>query len=171
MQSLEVISVNIWNILISLCNLVLLYVVLKKFLYKPVKKMMAQRQTELDEKYSRAQEAESAAESKKEEWDKKMQTSREEADEIIQKAVANANKSGERIVADAKDKADGIIRQAQTEAELERKKANDEMKREIVDISTMLTEKMLDREINEEDHRKLIDTFVENLGEQDDSDK
>lgn len=171
MQSLEVISVNIWNILISLCNLVLLYVVLKKFLYKPVKKMMAQRQTELDEKYSRAQEAESAAESKKEEWDKKMQTSREEADEIIQKAVANANKSGERIVADAKDKADGIIRQAQTEAELERKKANDEMKREIVDISTMLTKKMLDREINEEDHRKLIDTFVENLGEQDDSDK
>ena len=43
MQSLDIISINIWQILISLCNLVLLFLILKKFLYKPVHNVLAQR--------------------------------------------------------------------------------------------------------------------------------
>ena len=52
MQNLEVISVNIWHILISLCNLLILFLILKKFLYAPVKKVMAQRRASIDESYS-----------------------------------------------------------------------------------------------------------------------
>ena len=40
MQSLEVISVNIWHILISLCNLLILFLIVKRFLFKPVKKAL-----------------------------------------------------------------------------------------------------------------------------------
>ena len=49
MQSLDVISINIWHILISLCNLILLFLVVKKFLFKPVKNLLASRQAELAE--------------------------------------------------------------------------------------------------------------------------
>ena len=47
-ESLDVISVNIWHILISLINLVLMFLLVKKFLYKPVKKMMKERQDAVD---------------------------------------------------------------------------------------------------------------------------
>ena len=57
MQNLDVISVNIWLIIISLCNLVILFLIIKKFLYKPVKKMLAERQNQLDKKYSDAEDA------------------------------------------------------------------------------------------------------------------
>ena len=97
-----------------------------------------------------------------------MQTATAEADAIMQSATENAKWRGEKIVAEARDKADGIIRQAETEAELERKKAEDGIKREIVDVSAILTEKMLGREINTQDHRALIDSFIEEIGNNDD---
>ena len=56
MQSLEIISMNLWQILISLCNLLLLFLILKRFLYKPVKKVLDDRQAQLDLKYEKAKE-------------------------------------------------------------------------------------------------------------------
>jgi len=61
MQSLDVISINLWNVLISLANLGILYWVMKKFLYAPVRNMIAKRQAELDSQYARAAEAEEKA--------------------------------------------------------------------------------------------------------------
>lgn len=168
MQSLEIISINLWQILISLCNLLLLFLILKKFLYKPVKRAMAQRQADLEEQYADAKKAEHAALAHKATWEQKMQSAQQEADILLNNAVVNADQRSDKIVAEAREKADGIIRQAQTEARLERKKAAEGIKHEIVDISTLLTEKMLVREINEEDHRNLIHSFVQEIGENDD---
>ena len=70
-----------------------------------------------------------------------------------------------RLVAEAKEKADGIIRQAQNEAELELRRADESIKREIVDVSAVLTEKILGREINADDHRAMIDDFIGGMGE------
>ena len=66
-------------------------------------------------------------------------------------------------MAEARDRASEIRRQAEADAQLERRKAEDEMKREIADVSTRLTGKLLQREINEEDHRSLIDSFLNDL--------
>lgn len=168
MQTLEVISINIWQILISLANLVILFLVLKKFLFKPVKKVLAKRQAAVDEQYAAAAQAEKQAMQSKESWEHKMESAAAQADAILKDATQTASLRGEKIVAAAQDKADGIIRQAETEAELERKKAEDGIKREIIDVSTVLTEKMLGREINTQDHRSLIDSFIEEIGGSDD---
>lgn len=169
MQSMEVISINIWQILISLCNLLVLFLILKKFLYKPVKKAMAERKAAVEEQYGAAEKAERSALASKEEWEQKLQNAGEEADTILKTAVANAGRRGDKIVAEAKEKAEGIIRQAEAEAELERKKAEAGIRREIVDVSAQLTEKMLSREIRPEDHRELIDSFIQEIGEDDDA--
>jgi len=165
MQTLDIISVNIWQILISLANLVLLFLILKKFLYKPVKAVLDQRQTELDAQYDAAAEAEKQAVQNRDLWEEKLSKADEQADAILQSATENAKYRGERMVAEAKEQADSIIRIAQNEAELERKKATEGIKREIVEVSGALTEKMLEREINTEDHRALIDSFIEKIGE------
>ena len=171
MQSLEVISINLWQILISLANLVILFLIVKKFLFKPVKKVLAQRQDLMDAQYSAAQEAQAQALADKDAWEHKMQSAKAEADAIMKDAASKAQIRGDRIVSDAREKADGIIRQAQTAAELERKKAEDGIKKEIVDVSAALAEKMLGREINSQDHRDMIDSFIEALGEDHGSDE
>ena len=170
-QSLDVISVNLWDILISLANLLILFILVKKFLFKPVKKVLEKRQREIDEKYAVADQAALAAQKDKKEWEEKLQGVTAEADSILSTASENAKYRSEKIVAKAKEEADGILRRAEAEAELEYKKAADGIKREIVEVSGALTEKMLGREINTKDHRNLIDSFIEKIGDGDDGDK
>ena len=166
-QSLDVISVNIWHILISLANLFLLFLILKKFLYKPVKKMLKERQDAIDNQYKQAQDALDQAEGKEKEWEEKMLSAKAEADAIINKATEQADVKGQKIIAEAMEKADGIVARAQTQAELETKKARAKIKNDIVTVSTALTEKILEREINAKDHDALIDSVIEEMGDLD----
>ena len=165
MQSLEVISVNLWDILISLLNLLILFLLFKKFLFKPVNNMLAKRQSEIDAKYDAAEEAKKSAQEDKLLWDEKLSAVKEESDMIIKKAQDAAKRQGDTILTKAKEQADTIVRQAETEAELQMKKAEDSIKQEIVEVSTALANKLIEREINEDDHRTLIDSFIEKIGE------
>lgn len=167
-QSLDVISVNLWQILISLANLTILFLLVKKFLFKPVKNILEKRDNEIETQYNNAEEKEREASLNKENWEKKMQMAEDEANSILADATENAKFRGEKIVSEAKMRADGIIRQAENEAALEHKKAIEGIKREIVEVSGALAEKMLEREIDENDHRNLIDSFIEKIGENND---
>ncbi len=163
MQSLEVISVNIWQILISLCNLLIMFLLLKKFLFKPVKKMLAERQAAIDEQYDAAAQDKERAAADRAEWEQKMTDAKQQVDDMIKTATAAAERRGDQIVAEAQEKAERIVRQAETQAELERRKAQDAVKQEIVDVSALLAEKMLQREIKAADHRTLIDSFIDGI--------
>ncbi len=165
MQTLDVISVNLWDILISLLNLFLLYLIIKKFMFKPVAKMLSARQAAVDAQYDDAKKAKEEALADKEAWEEKIRNADTEAQQIIKKATDNAKQRGDKIVADAHEKADGIIRVAEMEASLEKKKAEDSIKREIVFVSTAIAEKMLAREVKPSDHRELIDSFIEHIGD------
>jgi len=171
MQSLDIISVNLWQILISFANLAILFFLFKKFLFAPVKKIFAQRQDELRLRYDAANDAQEQAERSKNEWENKRQGAQAEADAILARAAENAKIRADKIVAEAKENADGLIRRAQAEAELERKRAEEDIKREIVELSGALTEKMLEREIHTEDHRSLIDSFIKEIEENDGRDQ
>ena len=168
MQTLGVISINLWQVLISLGNLVILFLLLKKFLYKPVTKMLANRQSELDARYKAAEEAERSAEEDRKIWSEKMDRADAEAEDILREASEKAGAKSERIVSEAKEKAREIMSRAEEEARLEYLKAQDDIKVEIVDLSTALAEKMLKREIKDEDHRELIRSFIDRMGDGDD---
>lgn len=168
MQTLDVISVNLWQTLISLLNLVLLFLLVKKFLFKPVKKVLDQRQKELDDRYARADEANAEAQASRAAWEEKLAGADARADAILQDAAENARRRGDKLVAQAQERADSILRTAQTEAELERQKAAADIKREIVEVSGALAQKLLEREINTRDHRALIDSVIGEIGDEND---
>ena len=165
MQTLGIISVNLWTILISLANLVIIFLILKKFLWKPVTKAMQQRQDMVDKQFADANAAQTRADADKAEWAAKLATADEEAAARIADADDTARRHGERIVADAKSKAEGILRQAEAEAALERKKAEAGIKEEIAAVSAELAEKLLEREVNTDDHAKMIQTFLDEVGD------
>ena len=103
-------------------------------------------------------------------YEEKLSNAKAEADDVIKSAVNVASEREKEILADAKAKADGIVRQAENDAMLERKKAEDSIRKEIVEVSSLLTEKMLEREVSEADHQHFIDSFIESIGDSNDSD-
>lgn len=164
MQTLDVISVNLWQMLASLANLVILFLIVKKFLYKPVKKMMNERRSAIDRDFSEANEAKQSALSDKAFYEEKLKSADSEAEEILNNAVDVAKAREKEIIDDANEKARGIIKRAEADAILEKQKAREEIKKEIVEVSTLISEKMLEREISADDHEKLIDSFIDNIG-------
>ena len=166
MQPSGIISVNIWQILVSLANLVILFLIVKKFLYKPVTKMLNDRRALLDKQNKEASDNLQQAERTREELEKRLENAHIQAEEILDKATVDASRRGEKIVATAQAEAEDIVRQAKVSAELEKKKAQSEIKSQIVDVSFALGEKLIEREIKEEDHRALIDSFISQIGEE-----
>ena len=128
--------------------------------------MLAKRQGEIDAKYEAAEEAKRIALEEQQLWDEKIGLVKEQTDEMIKKAQDSAKRQSDTIVSKAKEQADGIIRQAETQAQLEIKKAEDGIKKEIVEVSAALANKLLEREINADDHRALIDSFIEKIGDE-----
>lgn len=164
MQSLDIISVNFWQILISLANLFILFMLLKKFLYKPVKNVMKERSDAIKRDYDDAAKAKEDALRDKATYEKIVKEADSKADTILKGAVETAKAREKEILDDANEKARGIIKRAEADALLEKKKARDDIKKEIVEVSTLLSEKMLEREISADDHEKLIDSFIDNIG-------
>ena len=164
-NSLEIISINIWHIVIALCNLLILYLMLKKFLYQPVKKVLADRQAAIDSRYDEADKAKSEALQSKAEWEERMAAADEEAAGIISSAVESANRQSSAILGETKEKADRMMNRARAEADAERRKAEDDIRDRIADVSAAIAGKLLEREISAADHSDLIDSFISEIGE------
>lgn len=164
-QTLDVISINIWQIIISLLNLLILFLILKRFLFKPVKKILAERKAQVDNIYDEANKANEKAKANEKEYADKLSHVKDEATAILRSARENAELSGHEIVQEAHNKANAILRKANSEIEQERKKAINEIKDEISEISINIAEQVVGREIDEKDHSELINTFIENIGE------
>ena len=93
-QSLDIISVNIWQILISLANLLILFLILKHFLFKPVQNVFRTRREQLDDLYDEANQSRAAAEGMKQEYEEKLAAARDEADGLVRAAVAKGENEG-----------------------------------------------------------------------------
>ena len=165
MQNLDIISINIWQVVISLANLVILFLILKKFLFEPVKKIKAQRENEIETQYKKAEKANQEANELKAGWEDKITTADQKADEIISEAVERANERNEIMLYESREKADQIIRKAKADIERDRREARETIKKEIVDVSQVISEQIIGREINMDDHRDLIDDAIDKLGE------
>ena len=166
MQSLDVISVNLWQILISLANLLVMFLILKHFLFKPVMKMMAARQAQVDKIYDDANEERSAAADMKQEYEQRLATAREEADGLVRNAVTTAQRRGDAIVAEANSQASHIKQKAEEEIALEKKQMLMNVRSEISDMAVSIASKVVEREIQKEDHENFMDEFIRNVGEE-----
>ena len=124
MQFLDVFSVNIWAILASLANLLLLTWIIKRFLFKPVKKMMDARRAAIDADYAQAKAAREEAEENRLNYEAAVAAAKQTSDQIIADASRTAEYRSNEIVAEAREKASEIRRQAEMDALLERNAAH-----------------------------------------------
>lgn len=166
MQSLEIISVNIWSILVSLANLLIMFLILKRFLFKPVQKMMAARKQQVDQIYQDAKENRDSAINMKQEYEARLATAREEADGLVRNAVQTAQRKGDAIVAEANSQASHLKQKAEQEIAQEKKQMLQDVRGEISDIAVSIASKVVEREVKEQDYDGFVDEFIKNVGEQ-----
>lgn len=159
------ISANVWTALFMLGNLILLYFIMKKFLFKPVKKMIDDRQQEIDDLYADANQSKEAAAELKEQYETRLAEANEEKEEILRNAYRKAQLREEEILREAQDKAAQTMRRADEQIELEKKRAMNEIKDDVSGMAIEIASAVLARDIKQKEHRNLIDSFIENLGE------
>ena len=165
MEVQQFISIAPWTIIFQILNLLLLMVLFKKYLFKPVTEILEKRQAEIEGHYHEAQQAETDAKAMKADYESKMAGARQEADRVIKTATESANAMSASIVEDARTQADQLKRRAQTEIDLERRRAFDEVKGELSGIALDIASQVIEREVNEKDHEAFINEFIKNVGE------
>ena len=166
MQSLEIISVNIWSILVSLANLLIMFLILKRFLFKPVQKMMAARKQQVDQIYQDAKENLDSAINMKQEYEARLAAAREEADGLVRNAVQTAQRKGDAIVAEANSQASHLKQKAEQEIAQKKKQMLQDVRGEISDIAVSIASKVVEREVKKQDYDGFVDEFIKNVGEQ-----
>ena len=159
------ISANVWTALFTLGNLILLYFIMKKFLFKPVRAMIEERQKEIDDLYADANQSKEAAAELKEQYETRLAEANEEKEEILRNAYRKAQLREEEILREAQDKAAQTMRRADEQIELEKKRAMNEIKDDVSGMAIEIASAVLARDIKQKEHRNLIDSFIENLGE------
>ena len=166
MKYLEFFTVDVWTVIFTWRNMLILYIIVKKLLFKPVNNMLARRENEIKKIYDDAHLADEKAKNLEREYSEKMANAREEAGGIIKQATESAQRRQDEIIASAQEKAASIMQKAQNEIAQERKKAYREIKGEISDISVAIAGRMVQRELTATDHEALIQKFIENVGEE-----
>ncbi len=165
MQSLDIISVNIWQIILSLANLLIMFLILKRFLFKPVQKMFDMRRQQVEDIYAQAREDRSEAEGMKQEYETKMASAREEADSLVRNAVQTAQRRSDAIVAEASSQASHLKQKAEEEIALEKQQMLSDVRDEISDLAVSIAGKVVEREVRPEDHQAFVDEFIRNVGD------
>lgn len=165
MDALQLVNIVPWQIIVQLVNLVLLFLLLKHFLFAPVQNIIAKRQAEIEKDYDDASKASAEANALKEQYEKQMAQAKAEASEIVKNATKRAQVHGEEILTDARNQANRMMEKADAEIKQEKKKAMNELKDEISVIAVDIASKVVEREINEKDHEALIQEFIKGVGE------
>ena len=160
----DLVSVAPWTFIAQICNLFIQMLLIKKFLFKPIREMLAKRQELADEKIRKAEADQVAAEELKSSYEKNMQQAKDKAGEIIATAQKNAATQSDEIIRATNEQAIAMKSKAEADIAQERRKAVNELKGEIGSMAMEIAGKVIEREISEKDHAKLIDEFIENVG-------
>ena len=159
------VGVNFWTMIFAWCNLLVLYFVLRKLLFKPVKNMIDSRQQEIDGMYSDAEKSREDADAMKADYEEKISRAKEESEEILKNAVRRAQLREEEILREANDKAARVMKRAEEQVEMEKKRAINEVKNEVSDMAIGIASAVIERDIDRKEHEALIDEFIRTMGE------
>ncbi len=158
-------GVNPWTALFALANFLFLFFMLRKFLFKPVMKMIDDRQKEIDDLYKDAEDAKKDAQAKQQEYDRKLSAAQQTSEQLVREAVARGQSREEEILRQANAQASAMMDKAADDIAREKKKAVNDAKDEISVIALSIAGKVVGRELNDADHARLVDGFIEELGE------
>ena len=162
----ELVAIAPWTFIFQIGNLLFLTWLIKKFLFKPVQKVMNQRKEQIDDTYAQAEKAQGEAQMLKAECESRLSGAREEASQIVKTATERATARSEELVSAARAEVAALKTKADAEIESERRKAASELKGDISELVVNLAGLVVEKEIDAEAHKDLIDDFISHVGDE-----
>ena len=147
-------------------SMLVLFSLLSYILFNPVRDLLEKRKQRVFEEQETAKKNRQEAITFKEEYEQKLKEVDKEAEEILSEAHKKAKKNEAKIIAEAKEEAARMIERANAEISLEKQKALDGMKQEIISIATMMAEKIVTVSMDEKTQEHLIEETLKEMGEQ-----
>lgn len=154
------------NTLLQIVVTIILFLVLRHFLFKPMTAFMEKRSNTVSNELEEAKKQNQAALDLKQSYEKKLAEAKNEALNIVEEGRKRGHEIQDEIVSEAKEKADALLHRAKEEVAREKEKAKDEMKQEIVHLSVAMASKIIEKEMDKASHEKMIHQFIDELGEQ-----
>ena len=155
----------LFDTLVMALSMLLLFTLLSYLLFNPVRDMLEKRKQRIVDDREAAKREKEEATSYKQEYEKKLQEVDKEVQLILSEARKKAMKNENAIIAEAKEEAARIMARANAEIELEKKRALDDMKQEMIAIASMMAQKVVSASIDTEVQESLIDETLKEMGE------
>ncbi len=152
-------DINPLDIVIHIINIIVLFLILRTLVYKPVSKFMKNRTECIKNQLDDAAQKEIEAEKLREHYDAQLLSAEEDAKTKVIEITAKANKSAEEIIDNANTKADEIVDKANKKAKEEYDNTMSDMRDDITDVAVNMAKHILNREVTKEDNSKIIDSF------------
>ena len=150
------------DLILNILNILILFLIVKKLAYKPVKQFLDDRKARIDKELADAAKTREEAETTLQSYQELMRQSEQKSEELLQKATGKAHKDAQEITEAAKEQAAQIKQKAIEDAKREKRNAAIDMQNEITELAFDISGKILSREVTDDDNRRLAEAFFEN---------
>ena len=157
---MEGLGINLPTLLAQIVNFAILLGLLYLVAYKPIMRMLDERSRRVKESMEQTELIKQQAERAEEEVKKQIEAAGREGQEIIARAVRSGEDVRQKAQQDARQDAESLIVRARVEIQRERDEAIGELRKEFADLTILAAGKVIDRSLDREAHRQLIDKVL-----------
>lgn len=154
-----------WSIFEAVANVIILFVLLRIFLFKPVKKMMNERTQSIQKDIDDAERNRQEAEELRKQYSDTISEAKEEANRIIMKAHDDAETERSSIIEKSHQEADEIVSAASETIANERRRVLQQAQSQIADLAIEAASKIVGANLDDDKNRKLVDEFLSEEGD------
>jgi len=154
------IKFEFWYIVETVINVLILFILLRIFLFKPINKMKADRTRTIQDNLDSAEKAKAEAEELRQQYEDSISEAKEKANQIIMKAHDDAESERTAIIRKSQEEAEKIVADADKTIENERKRVLRQAQSEIADLAIAAASKIIGENVDDEKNRKLVDKFL-----------
>jgi len=149
-----------WSIFEAVANVLILFILLRIFLFKPIKKVMNERTQSIQKDIDDAEKAKQEAEALRQQYSDTISEAKEEASRIIMKAHDDAETERSNIIQKSHEEADEIVSAASETIENERRRVLQQAQSQIADLAIEAASKVIGANLDDDKNRRLVDEFL-----------
>jgi F-type H+-transporting ATPase subunit b len=152
-------GLNPLDIVIHIINIVVLFLLLRLLIYKPVRAFMSEREDKISKQLNDAQAAHQEVETMQLQCSAQLNEAKEQASQVVRNSEEKASKAADSILEGARKEAGSILENARKQAEEDRRRAIASMQEEVANLAMEMAGRILRREVRLEDNRAVIEDF------------
>jgi F-type H+-transporting ATPase subunit b len=161
MEGLASLGINLPTLLAQIINFAILFGLLYLVAYKPIMRMLDERSRKVKESMEQTEFIKEQAAHAEEEAEKRIEEASREGQELVTRAVRTGEEMRHQAQQEARQDAEALIARARTAIQRERDESIGELRREFADLTILAAEKVIDRSLDKEAHRQVIDKVLE----------